>query len=486
MRCIALAQAWTDEGGEAMFVCSPLPLGLESRLSEEGFDSFRQDRIPGSIDDAVCVEGIVGRFDPDWIVCDGYCFGTEYQSRLRGTGAKLLLIDDFAPLAEYDTDAILNQNLGAVRYEYRSRSPIAERLNGPRFAMLRREFQDPLPPVRQAPGFAKRAIVTMGGSDPANVTTRVLNAVGQTRSFDRLSELDVLIGPANRRGDEIERTCQTLSQTSSVRVTALRQPPSMRSFLSSSDFAISAAGTTSWELACLGVPALILVSAENQRDVARDIDEAGFGINAGDLSSGSTELERAFERLVSSGTLREEMANTARTFVDGRGASRVTEFLSRRTLLVRDVLPSESALLLEWANDPEVRRQSFSMEPITPEAHESWFRRKLADPLCRIYVGTDGGEPVGQVRFEALDERNVEIGISVAASARGRRVGRAMLLRAIRRLFRESAFETVLARVKSGNAGSRRLFEGAGFAATRDPALADGSLRYILQRTHAV
>jgi UDP-2,4-diacetamido-2,4,6-trideoxy-beta-L-altropyranose hydrolase len=467
MRCLALAQAWKDAGGEAIFVCSPLPGTLERCLLQEGFESVLQFGAPGSEDDASEISRLASRFDPDWIVCDGYSFGTNYQRRMRRTGARLLVVDDYAHLSEYDADVILNPNLGAERSNYHVRKGAPEFLLGSRFALLRREFRDVIPDDHPPRERDFRLIVTMGGADEGNASEIVLANLRQAGGAERLAEIEVLVGPANRWRNKIGAACEAFSIATGIRTVPLFQPPSLPELFRDSDLAISAAGGTCWELAYLGVPMILLSAAENQRPVALNIQKAGFGIDVGEPAADMPGLVRAFDTLVFSPALREKMSRTARQHVDAQGPFRVCEVLERLRIRLRAAESGDARFLFELANDTEVRRQSFSSTPISWDDHQAWLARRLADPDSRIYIALEGVTPVGQVRFDNAGPGQAELSYSVTPERRGAGLATVILRRGARRAFRDMNVDLVIARVKSQNEASCRALEASGFQPSR-------------------
>ena len=133
------------------------------------------------------------------------------------------------------------------------------------------------------------------------------------------------------------------------------------------------------------------------------------------------------------------------------------------TLTVRRVCAADAALLWEWRNDELVRQNSFTTGPIPWEDHQRWLAARLASPSTVIYILEDGQGPVAQVRYERRADE-AEVGISVAASARGRGYGRAALLETVDEACAALGVRRIVALVKDDNVPSRRAFEGAGFA----------------------
>ena len=129
---------------------------------------------------------------------------------------------------------------------------------------------------------------------------------------------------------------------------------------------------------------------------------------------------------------------------------------------LRRAIVEDCRLIWEWANDPTVRRASFSQTTIPWQHHTKWFSQKLGDPGCHLFVVMDGDRPIGQVRFEvARDE--AEVHISIAAPDRGHGQGAAALRVGAARIKRDAGVARIVAHIKSGNAASIRVFESAGF-----------------------
>lgn len=126
---------------------------------------------------------------------------------------------------------------------------------------------------------------------------------------------------------------------------------------------------------------------------------------------------------------------------------------------------ADAELLWRWASDPETRRNAFNKAPIVYADHVAWLTKRLASGETRIWVFTDGDEPVGQVRFDLAGEV-AEIDISVAPERRGRGYGTAMLNEAVRRLRTEAHRARPRATVLEHNLPSLRLFKACGFTET--------------------
>lgn len=132
---------------------------------------------------------------------------------------------------------------------------------------------------------------------------------------------------------------------------------------------------------------------------------------------------------------------------------------------LRSATSHDAHLLWEWANDPAMRRQAFQAESIPWETHVAWYQEKLRDPTrCLIaIVETEGGTPVGQIRFDQGSE-GLDVDISVAASHRGKGIGQGLLRQGVEEARKRWPPGTrVIAKVLVGNQRSFPLFARSGF-----------------------
>jgi UDP-2,4-diacetamido-2,4,6-trideoxy-beta-L-altropyranose hydrolase len=121
-------------------------------------------------------------------------------------------------------------------------------------------------------------------------------------------------------------------------------------------------------------------------------------------------------------------------------------------------------LYFEWANDPDVRKNSFSQEPIALEAHKIWFAKKLNDENAVLYVLEVDGVAAGQIRFD-LKNDDAEIGFSIAQKFRGKGLGSTILRYSCAALWREKGTSlSISGVVKTVNTASNRAFERVGFS----------------------
>lgn len=322
MRSLALGQAWKDADGHVAFLTTCKREGLLQRLGQEGFKVHGmagEHPDPHDLQETLRVLRTEGA---SWVSLDGYFFDQTYHEGVACAEHPLLVFDDNAHLNRYLVDVLLNQNVHAESLSYQTR-PDTIMLLGTRYVMLRREFIVHRSRVRQTRDVARRVLVTLGGSDPANATSRVIAEL-DTADVDDL-EVTIVAGPDNASLTSLQRLADRLGHT--VHITANIER--MAELMASADLAVSGGGTTLWELAHLGVPVLALIMAENQKKAVETLESRGVLRNLGELRGlrrGS--IARALESLARDPTSRARMAAAGRRLVDGRGPRRVLKTLA--------------------------------------------------------------------------------------------------------------------------------------------------------------
>jgi UDP-2,4-diacetamido-2,4,6-trideoxy-beta-L-altropyranose hydrolase len=455
MRCLALAQSWAQENGVATFLLSDqLPAVLEQRIRADGF-SLRYLPAESSLAaDAAATSGLIRELDCAWVVLDGYQFDSEYQQRLKRPGCRILVFDDYGHAQQYYADLILNQNITANASLYEHRESYTRLLLGTDFAVLRKEFGEWRAWRREIPDRARRLLVTLGGSDPHNVTEKVLQAF---EKMDSNLDVTVVVGASQRLC--LERTF------SGQKIRFVHAPSNMSELMADADIGISAAGSTAWELCFMGLPALVITVAENQRGIAPALANAGAAIDLGWADPLNTaSILDPLQALIASASERARLSKNGRTLVDSLGSQRIVQAMAgTRFLYLREASMDDSQMIWSWANDAVTREASFSSAPIPWETHSAWFSRKLTDPQHVMLIAlSDSMEPLGQVRYQ-IQGNEADISINLAPERRGAGYGSRILKLADKWLFRKDVVKTIHAYIKPDNLASKKAFTKAGY-----------------------
>ena len=319
MRCLALADGLADVGWHCIFAvrastietvpvfaCSPHKvISLEKDEADEEAELKR--RIP---------EGCA------LLVVDHYGRDIRFESACRGWASTIMAVDDLAN-RRHDVDILLDQTLNRLDADYRPLVPPSCRLLlGPQWAMLRPEFAAARSSaLARRDGLLRRLLVSLGATDPRDVTSMVLRAVEQS-GLDLA--VDIALGSAS---PNIVALRQIVS-ASRGRVRLHENVRAMAELMTEADLAVGASGVSSWERCCLGLPTLAMVIADNQRLAIQALTLRGAVVALGDWTeySESGVVEALRSLAVDPKRLR-GLAQAAAGACDGGGVERVTELL---------------------------------------------------------------------------------------------------------------------------------------------------------------
>lgn len=457
MRTAALAMAFQKMGGKATMTCTRnLPNLLRYRLEREGISVVLFD-AKTHMDDAIFTRQLAENILADWIVVDGYGFDDRYQQVLKLSLAKLMVVDDYQHGSHRYADLILNQNIYSDGSEYPDN--FNEVFCGSQFALLRSEFEN-IKTRTSTPKLAKKILLTFGGADEQNVSATTLNSLANVSDSENF-DVDIVIGACNPHYASLKELSRQLPFT----VRLHRNVDRMSTLMTRCDLAITAGGSTCYELARCGVPSVVISTADNQRAVAECFHEQHAMRWVGDAASLTADsLTAEIDELVHHPGLRKSMAQHSAKLVDGQGAERVARRLLSDQFGFREAQSSDAGILLRWRNDPSTRAASFHSNAVSDSEHEIWLERTLDNNLIDLWIVELDDQPAGQVRFD-FEPTNDEatISFSLAPEFRGKRWATAVIETACRKVFLSDDVEIINAFIKPDNTASIRAFEKAGF-----------------------
>jgi UDP-2,4-diacetamido-2,4,6-trideoxy-beta-L-altropyranose hydrolase len=458
MRCLALAQALQDEGGEAIFALATHAPNLESRLKSEGMKVVRLGVEAGTVEDASKASALAHSCSCQWVVVDGYHFRGEYQRIIKDAGLSLLFIDDYGHSEHYYADFVLNQNVYAHEGFYQNRESYTKLLLGTKYALLRREFWQWQGWIREIPPVAKKILVTLGGADPDNVTLKVIQAF-QDLTVQGL-EVVVVVGGSNPNYEKLLAAVKKSEVSIELRSNVTNMPELM----AWADVAIAAGGSTTWELAFMGLPSLLIVLADNQRAIAHTLNSMEVAVNLGWYDDVRIDyLSPKIAQLMKEEKRRSQMVKLSRELVDGEGSDRVLMQLEGKKLRLREVRYGDCKPLWDWANEPTVREASFSSANIPWQDHVKWFDSLLKNLNCIMYIGVNQDDrSVGQIRYNIGDE-DATISINIVKEFRALGYGSKLIFIGSEKIFKVTGIQKIHAYIKPSNYASIRAFKKAGF-----------------------
>lgn len=322
-RCVALLQA-LQTVGEAPVRASFLfdPQYLERQTLVETVLRRLHAPVDVGVDpgDMSCFAGA------DWVVVDHYDLGADYEIAVRGSGPQVLAIDDL--LRRHTAEILVDQTLGRTPTDYSDRVPGGCLvLAGVDYALLQPEFAAQHGIDRPSRGMRPdRLFVSFGLSERTGLAVRSVAALAQ---LPKQPDLRVVTAATDPHLVALERALAEYRGKAELFVDAADLIAHMRW----ADLAIGGGGVTTWERCCLGLPTVLVVTADNQRDIAKAVASAGavrLLSAAPDDATFETELERTVTELLIDESELSLLSTRASDLVDGRGAERVAQAMLRQ------------------------------------------------------------------------------------------------------------------------------------------------------------
>lgn len=328
MRCLTLADALVGHGAETIFVTAAITEALAQHIAGSGHELVQ---IPASVEleregqdwhekplsadglaaDVESTQAAVG--NTDWLIADHYLLDERWHSAARAFAERILVIDDLAN-RQYDCDLLLDQTYGRSAADYRALVPEHGRiLTGATYALLRPEFARERPAAlerRRERGQVRRILVSLGTTDPNGITAAIVEQVAEAAPG---CAVDVVLGPDAPSLPRVRELAASVG-TLTLHVDTDRMPELMRE----ADLSVGAAGATSWERCCLGLPTLTLILAGNQELTAKLLQEA----RATKLVSIDS-LHHTVRAWIHDDDQRHTTAERAASICDGKGTERV-------------------------------------------------------------------------------------------------------------------------------------------------------------------
>lgn len=341
MRCLALADGLTAKGAKCHFICREHSGNLISLILGRGYKVYsmvldeRGDTLSSvtcppylhwlgttqALDAEECL-GVLEILQPEWVIVDHYALDITWETQVKACGSKLMTIDDLAN-RQHNSDILLDQTYGRNFKDYLSLVPPGCLiLCGSKYALLRPDFMRfrPYSLNRRSDFKLEKLLISMGGVDKDNVTRKILEALEKIALPKTCSITIVMGATAPWLGDILEFSA-TLPWAVEVKVNV----DDMAQLMSDSDFAIGAAGATSWERCCLGLPAVMVVLADNQKFAADLLELANAVIRLSLEGDFVAELSEIFDKVINDSSFLRAMSGCASLLVKGDGCVQVVE-----------------------------------------------------------------------------------------------------------------------------------------------------------------
>lgn len=474
MRCLTLANALREKGAEVQFICRKHTGNLIDYIHSNNYfvhilalsnttDSISSKEVNGKKVELLHASwiGATQEYDaqecklilkdikPDWLIVDHYSIDATWQTELNSFYGKLMVIDDLAD-RYHQCDLLLDQTYGRRVKEYQSLvTEKCQMLLGSKYALLRPEFEQwrEFSLKRRAQPQFKKLLVTMGGVDPDNATSRVLDAL-KTCNLPRELEIVVVMGAAAPHIGAIKEQAEEMPYKTRVKASV----DNMAEIMANADLAIGAAGSTTWERGCLGLPSIQVVIADNQMEIANRLD-----------SIRAIKYLKEFSQLCESiKWLRHSIQKTslvASSIIDGQGVSRVLNYINFTgqddcSVSLEPAVSTDSNFVYELQTK-EVRQFFRNLTTPSLDEHIDWFNRTINSHESQLFIVTFNNQKAGVLRIDDLNTKELEISIIVSPEHAGQGVAK----KAINKLEDMMFGKKLKAIIHKDNIASRKLFE---------------------------
>jgi len=489
MRCLVLAQGLTTLGHQVSFVCRPQSGDLVAFIENKGFCVYKLEQpktelIPTTDADYVAWLQVPWKEDADnllalvvvaeLVIVDHYALNANWQQRIQqALHCKIMVIDDL--VRSHRADLILDQTLLRRSDEYQlTHDTIHHKskvLTGCEFALLNPQFsyyrQQLLADDKLS--IRPKLLLSMGGIDQPNATLSVLTTLAaepvQKRPF-----VTVLLGPRAPHYLQVVSFCLQHNDW----ISHFDFVDNMAELMLQHQVAIGAAGTTSWERACLGLPSIIIPLAENQQTISRNLVavDAAYKVELGDIAQ---QLMLTYQRLLQNwSVLRENNLKLC----DGLGLNRVlqaithldkTETLELRRATLANIKLVDIKQVYDWQCQPATRKFALNKQVPSWSEHQTWMINKISQSEDYFYIITipdltDNKQyrirrDVGVVRLDRIGAGEYLLSIFIDPNYYGQGIAK----RALAYLDELHPYFTIHAKVLMANTASQRLFTQSRF-----------------------
>ena len=347
MRCLTLADALKRKGAKCYFICREHSGNLIITIKERGHEVYplplykqhqnnEQDIFYSKLDhaawlgasqevDADLSISIIRLLKPDWVIVDHYAIDNHWEKKLRPYCKHMMVIDDLADRC-HDCDLLLDQTFGREVKDY---VPLVasqtQLLCGAKFALLRPEFEQwrEYSLNRRKGGKIEHLLINLGGVDKDNITTQILKSLVNS-SLPEKARITVVMGSTAPWILNVKNQAEVMPWETDVKVGV----NNMAELMANNDLAIGAAGATSWERCCLGLPTIIVVLADNQKLIASKLKGSGAALFLEKEYINSQILPSYIEDLVNSSHRLINLGKFSAKIVNGMGVSAVLKGMS--------------------------------------------------------------------------------------------------------------------------------------------------------------
>lgn len=405
--------------------------------------------------------------ETDILVLDGYRFDLAYQQRLKEAKVSLVCIDDIQAYP-FVADVIIN-TAGEVAFDKYKALPGTKFYLGPEYALLRQPFLSAAYLPRNI-NYISRIFLNMGGADPENHTCQLIQNL---LAHHQKLILEIVIGSAYIHKEELAELVG--NNKSGTIIHQNLDAAAMCALMQQCEAAILPPSSVSYEWCSVGGPLFLHQIADNQ--------EQNFSFLIKNNLAFPFKAFSGFLQNPEKQNIINQQINNQRQWFNGKSPDKLrgifSELALQKNFTIREGDLADMEILYNWVNDPEVRQNSFNPLPIGLEVHQIWFKNKLKDTNCLIYIAELNKIPAGMVRFD-ITAQQATISYLIDQKYRGKGLGTLLLEKGLARLIsKKPTIEKAIGFIQETNQASIKAFRKNNFELVKnEPSLKPGSLLF--------
>jgi spore coat polysaccharide biosynthesis predicted glycosyltransferase SpsG len=289
------------------------PLSLATSIHRAGNEWLAAEHPFGTPDDLVATVRTIRKLQPAAVVVVAPQVTTEYLDTIRGTGVMVVVLDSTAATA-LPVDLVVNPLMGVRRHDYQA--PFGTQfLCGHKYALVRPLVRKMRPIRAQEPPQPFRALIALGDDDAG----QALERAQQLLATSRIERVDV----ATRNFHPCWEELQALKESSNGRLEVVTEPGEISARIGRAHLALTAGDNWALEMACVGIPQLVLTQSERHVLNAQRLDDLGVGMFLGEAKTVTANaLRQAVNHVLNHPEERSTMARCGRKLIDARGPDR--------------------------------------------------------------------------------------------------------------------------------------------------------------------
>jgi len=334
-RCQTLAAALQRRRRPTYFLAQLEPASLALPLKRAGNDWLDADAPAGTPDDLQEMIQEVRRLRPAAVIVDAPEVSEQYLSELGAAGPMVISLDSQATI-RLPSRLVINPLLGPGREAYHF-ADYTQILAGPRYALVRSDIRRVRPLRSVEPPQPFRGLVMLGDDDPNNQSAELAKLLLNT---PRVQRVDIVARPQNPALGDM----RALAEARPERLEIAVEPAEIVARIARCQFALTAGNAASLDLACVGVPQLVVVQNEVYWPTSQRLEEEGAAICLGWHANVSPQtIRQTVQDLLDDPQERQAMTRCGRQLIDGRGQDRLVTALEILLHPSREVSLSQAA-----------------------------------------------------------------------------------------------------------------------------------------------